>query len=133
MSQKPAGPVENLHRRLGLRIRARRQALGLTLEALESSSGVGAAFVGQIERGVKKPSLETLARVARGLGLPLSKLLGEDAPAADGEGSVRKVAALLRGHEPHEREFLYAALRHLSRRLHALSRAHPSSAKTQLV
>lgn len=116
-------PPEDLHRAVGLNIRQRRRSLGLTLEALEGSCGVGAAFIGQIERGVKKPSLDTLGRVAVGLGVPLSELLRADAGRSpDEDAQARRVWALLRAHAQHERDFLYAALRHLSRRLRALPR-----------
>jgi transcriptional regulator with XRE-family HTH domain len=117
----------DLHRAVGLNIRQRRRALGLTLEALEGSCGVGAAFIGQIERGVKKPSLDTLGRVAGGLGVPLAELLRENASVrSDEDAQARRVAALLRAHAQHERDFLYAALRHLSRRLRAMPRPRPS-------
>lgn len=120
---------QDLHRAVGLNIRQRRRALGLTLEALEGSCGVGAAFIGQIERGVKKPSLDTLGRVAAGLGVPLAELLRADAGRLPDEDSqARRVSALLRAHAQHERDFLYAALRHLSRRLRALPRPRPFAA-----
>lgn len=124
MSRSDGLPQEprELHVSLGRNVRARRVALGMTLEALEASCGVSATFIGQIERGVKKASLETLARLAGGLDAAPHELLGAAESRRDGEESERRLAALLRGHAAHERAFLYSALRHLSRKLRALAR-----------
>lgn len=46
-----------------------RHAAGLTQEELARRSGTAQAVISRIERGVVSPSLETLTKIARGLGM----------------------------------------------------------------
>src|SRR5690349_15548945 len=62
---------------LSARIRERRLALGLTLEALAQRTGVSRAMLSDIERGRKNPTVKLLAGIAEGLGCTVSALLGE--------------------------------------------------------
>lgn len=58
----------------GKRVRARRENLGITMEALGHRSGLHWTFVGQVERGERNPTLLTMARLAKGLGCDLATL-----------------------------------------------------------
>jgi transcriptional regulator with XRE-family HTH domain len=62
--------------RLGERIRALRRERGLTLEGLAGRSGVSRAMISKLERGEKNPTLVVAAKVAVGLGVSLSQLVG---------------------------------------------------------
>ncbi len=62
--------------RLGGRVRELRRGRGLTLEDLAGRSGVSRAMLSKVERGEKNPTLVVAAKVAEGLGIPLSRLLG---------------------------------------------------------
>jgi len=61
---------------LGREIRRRRQAQGMTLEALAESSGVTPNYIGAIEHGQRDPGLSTILKIAQGLRVPLAELLG---------------------------------------------------------
>ena len=53
---------------LGAKIKELRKAKGLTLEQLAEQIGSGKSYIGEIEdRGVKRPSAEKLAAIARAL------------------------------------------------------------------
>jgi transcriptional regulator with XRE-family HTH domain len=65
--------------RLGERIRALRRERGWTLELLAERSGVSRAMISKLERGEKNPTLVVAARVAEGLGVSLSQLVGIEA------------------------------------------------------
>jgi transcriptional regulator with XRE-family HTH domain len=53
-----------------------REDQGLTQAALAKRAGVTEAYVSMIESGVRKnPSLPTLKRLARALGVPVGELL----------------------------------------------------------
>ena len=57
-------------------IRNLREALRLTQEELAKKVGVTQGYIGHLERGLKKnPSLPTLKRLARALGVPITDLL----------------------------------------------------------
>jgi transcriptional regulator with XRE-family HTH domain len=65
--------------RLGERVRALRRERGWTLELLAERSGVSRAMISKLERGEKNPTLVVAARVAEGLGVSLSQLVGIEA------------------------------------------------------
>ena len=62
--------------RLGARMRELRGRLGLTLDALAGRSGVSRAMISKLERGEKNPTLVVAAKLAEGLGVTLSQLVG---------------------------------------------------------
>src|SRR2546421_6159254 len=63
---------------IGARVRALREASGLSLRDLTERSGVSAPMLSQVERGETSPTLTVAARIAAGLGLRLSQLLRLD-------------------------------------------------------
>jgi transcriptional regulator with XRE-family HTH domain len=71
-SRRPASP---LVREFGDRIRARRDELGLSQEALAHRAGLQRAYIGQLETGMRSPGLETLAKLARALELDAADLV----------------------------------------------------------
>lgn len=60
---------------IGRRIRAVRKAQNLTQEAASEKCDITAAYYGNIERGDKKMSVETLAKVSKGLKVSVDYLL----------------------------------------------------------
>jgi transcriptional regulator with XRE-family HTH domain len=64
--------------RLGDRVRELRRGRGLTLEELAERSGVSRAMISKVERGEKNPTLVVAAKVAEGLEITLSELLGTE-------------------------------------------------------
>jgi transcriptional regulator with XRE-family HTH domain len=63
---------------LGVRVRALRESMGLSLRDLGDRSGVSAPMLSQVERGETSPTLSVAARIAGGLDLSLSQLLRLD-------------------------------------------------------
>ena len=63
---------------VGTRVRALRDAMGLSLRDLADRSGVSAPMLSQVERGETSPTLAVAARIAAGLELTLSQLLRLD-------------------------------------------------------
>jgi transcriptional regulator with XRE-family HTH domain len=64
--------------RLGERVRELRRGRGLTLEELAVRSEVSRAMISKVERGEKNPTLVVAAKVAEGLEITLSELLGTE-------------------------------------------------------
>ena len=52
---------------IGVRVKALREGMGLSLRDLAERSGVGAATLSQVERGESSPTLTVAARIADGL------------------------------------------------------------------
>lgn len=67
--------AENEESRLGLRLRKRRQQLGLTLKEVAVGAGLSVGFISQIERGITAPSLSSLVSVSRVLGMEVGEFL----------------------------------------------------------
>src|SRR4051812_23777145 len=89
---------------LGPRIRALREASGLSLRDLAERSGVSAPMLSQVERGETSPTLQVAGRIAHGLDLRLSQLL-----RLDEDGAVSIVRAGERrggGRDGHSYEIL---------------------------
>ena len=63
---------------VGARVRALRDAAGLSLRDLAERSGVSAPMLSQVERGETSPTLAIAGRIASGLDLSLSQLLRLD-------------------------------------------------------
>ena len=61
--------------KIGKRIREARKAQNLTQEAASEKCDITSAYYGNIERGDKKMSIETLAKISQGLNLPVDYLL----------------------------------------------------------
>lgn len=62
---------------IGPRVRALRRLKQLTVDELAQAIGVDKAHVSRIERGLKTPSIATIARLAKALGVTISHLVGE--------------------------------------------------------
>ena len=84
-------------RRLGLRVRALREAMDLSLRDLAERSGVSAPMLSQVERGETSPTLQVAKRIATGLELRLSQLLRLD---EDGAVSVVRAGERRKGPGP---------------------------------
>lgn len=77
--------VPHLRKFLGQRLRAFRKERRLSQEALGSKAGLSGKFIGEVERGDKSISIDSLYRVAAVLRVPLHLLT--DARAGRGKKS----------------------------------------------
>jgi transcriptional regulator with XRE-family HTH domain len=82
-----AEPISPATRALGERVRSRREALGLSQEALAQQSGVHWTFLGQVERGRRNLNLHNLLKLAAGLGVDPGELVQGLRPP-DGESQA---------------------------------------------
>ena len=64
-----------LQRQLGQTVRAERQTRTLTQQELAFEAGLSLTYIGEIERGQRMISVDTLQRVAKALNLTASQLL----------------------------------------------------------
>ena len=79
--------VDEFLKRLGNAIRARREALGLSQEAFGDHIEVNRAYYGDLERGTRNPTVQSLDRVAKGLGTTLATLFAE---AEQGDSTTKR-------------------------------------------
>jgi transcriptional regulator with XRE-family HTH domain len=108
--------VRDIYAKIGFHVRERRLYLGMTQEELGERADLHPSYVGQIERGIKKSSLKTLALLADALGASLGELLDQSPQRPRGAWEA-KIDALLRDKSDAQKEILYSTLRHLSKEL----------------
>jgi transcriptional regulator with XRE-family HTH domain len=78
----------------GHEVRRRRLELGWTLDDLAEAAGLPPNFIGGVENGRRNPSLTTMARIAKGLGVHLTDLLGIPELNPEAVGAARLLMAL---------------------------------------
>jgi len=63
---------------LGLVIKAKREAKGLTQHELAKKADVDRNYIGMLERGERNPSYMSLMKVANGLNMKIHQLIRKD-------------------------------------------------------
>jgi len=66
---------------VGQAVKARREALGLTMRTLAARSGISASMISDIERGAKSPTVSTLSMLAEAMGVPIAALVAPESAA----------------------------------------------------
>ena len=67
--------MSELNRTVGKRIRKYRKAIGLTQEQLAEKCRLHPAYIGQLERGEKNATLNSIQTICVGLHIPMEQLL----------------------------------------------------------
>ena len=96
---------------LGQRIRSYRNAKGLSQEKLAELCGCHPTYIGQVERGEKNATLESIEKISVALGLPLSKLFENLGIKDDGARNIPlECYEFLLGKSIEEQEHIYRIL-----------------------
>ncbi len=106
---------QDISARVGDRIRRARTALGMTQQNLAELAGLDPASLSRIECGRIGLHLDTVDRLARGLGLPMSALVA-DPPQGGGDAAPAQREELLQMYDmltPHRRDALLVIARAL--------------------
>ncbi len=59
---------------LGQNVRKRREALGLTQEALSDKAGLDQTYISGIERGLRNPGVINIAKLAKALEISMAEI-----------------------------------------------------------
>ena len=91
--------VKHVRKFLGQRLRALRKQRALSQERLGHRSGLSGKFIGEVERGEKSISIDSLYRVSVALEIPLRELtdVRADKPSAVPSEEAEKIFALVSG------------------------------------
>lgn len=87
----------------GSRLRETRTQKGYTLQSLAQKAGTGAAYLGEIERGLKMPSLNSFIRIAEALDVSADYLLRNELTSG-GSYVYNEIAEKLRNLTPRQRK-----------------------------
>lgn len=107
--------MEKMSELLGSRIRQYRQQRGYTQEALALSSGLNVSFLGDVERGTKKPSIESLEKLLKALGITFQEFFDFEAeikPFKDCS-ALEKLNIRLQGLSDDEIEMIYDVIQQI--------------------
>ena len=103
--------MSNITRILGQRIRNYRTQRGLSQERLAELSSCHSTYIGQVERGEKNATIESIEKIATALGVPLSRLFENiGAPEAEENSLPHLCYELFLSKSRAEQEQLYSIL-----------------------
>ena len=104
--------MSDIAKAVGQRIRNYRTKKGLSQEKLAELSGCHPTYIGQLERGEKNATLESIERITAALGISLSKLFEKLGDQADnGEKDIPLACyEFLSAKSKEEQEQLYKIL-----------------------
>lgn len=86
LAPQPAAPANGEAKAIGQRLRELRRARSLTLKDIAEGAGLAQSFISQIEAGAANPSIASLQRIGKVLGLTLAELFNDPSADADGTG-----------------------------------------------
>lgn len=115
--------TEDIYRHIGRRVREERVQRGWTQEQLAEKAETHLSFIGQLERGIKKPSLLTLKKIANAFGTKAGDLLDENQPSSKGNSAEKRFGDLLRGYSVREQDSLLKIFRQLARQIKKFPRS----------
>lgn len=103
--------MSDITKALGKRIRNQRTALNLSQEKLAELSGCHPTYIGQIERGEKNATIESIEKICGALNISLSRLFEKlDGQENEGRNVPLKCYELLLEKTTDEQEQLYRIL-----------------------
>ena len=100
--------METIYRTIGKKIRQERRRLKLTQEELAEKADISANFLGHIERGTKRPTLNTLMKIADVLQISMGALFAAETtyglPTED--LFIKRFMSLIRDKKREEKELV---------------------------
>lgn len=97
---------------LGKRIRELRNQQRMSQEELGFKAGISAAHLGQIERALKNPTVETVDRIAAALGVSLGDLFSKETVSPlRSQPTIAKIEAQLVGMSEDEQRIVLRVIR----------------------
>lgn len=95
---------------VGQRLRLRRQELGYSQELTSEKAGLHPTYIGQVERGEKNATIESVEKICIALDLPLEDLFNKIIPYNSKCITTQKCYDLILNQSPEDQETLYALL-----------------------
>lgn len=107
--------MSKISKQLGERIRMFRQNRGLSQEKLGEKSDLNTSFIGQIERGGKKPTIESLEKIVTALDITFEELFAFEREISKFKDTTisEKIAFELNGRPHDEQEAVYSLVKQI--------------------
>ena len=107
--------MKSVHGEIGNRVRQYRQRSGLSQEKLALNAGITVSFLGDIERSVKRPTVETLEKLLKALDITFLEFFDyetEIKPPKDCS-ALERLTLVLRGRPNDEVELIRSVVERL--------------------
>ena len=101
--------MSEITKMIGQRIRNHRTEKGLSQEKLAEMSGCHPTYIGQVERGEKNATLESIEKISSAMNVPLSKLF-EKIGGDEADSIPMKCYNLVASKSRSQQEHLYKIL-----------------------
>ncbi len=102
--------MSDIARTVGKRLRSYRVALGLSQEKLAEWAGLHPTYIGQVERGEKNLTIESLEKITRALDVPMSSVFEKIEERNDVVNYPLQAYDLLSHKNAEDREKMYRIL-----------------------
>lgn len=96
---------------IGFRLRARREELGYSQEKVSELADMHPTYIGQLERGEKNATIETVERICIALNYPMERLFEHIVYFDEESSTANKCFALIERQPQQDQEHLYQLLR----------------------
>ena len=96
---------------MGMKIREERTRLHLTMQKLAERADINDNFLGKIERGEGKPSLETLIKIANALSVGVDLLIGNELDGSSGH-LIKEIERYTAEVSTEQKRFLLEFIKH---------------------
>lgn len=104
--------MSDIAKRVGLRIRELRNERHMSQEEVAFKAGISPAHLGQIERALKNPTIDTVAKIAAALDISVASLFTMDAVSVVSQNvTVDKINAQLNGMSEEEQKDILRIIR----------------------
>jgi transcriptional regulator with XRE-family HTH domain len=103
-----------IFKQLGSKIKVRRLELRMTQENLAEKVGISTNFMGQIERGDRKLSIETLVSISNNLNLSIDYLLS-DSIVVKNENFANEISEIISGMDYTKKLFILDFIKNLKK------------------
>ena len=107
--------MSEIARIVGQRLRLRRQELGYTQELTSEKAGLHPTYIGQVERGEKNATLESIEKICIALDFPLEDLFYKIIATDSKNNIARKCYDLIISQPMKDQENLYILIEDIIR------------------
>ena len=107
--------MPSINDKIGEKIRKYRKNANLTQESLALSAGINISFLGDIERDIKKPSIESLEKILTALNVRFVDFFAfeDDIKPYKACSALEKINIELTGRSDNEVELIYAVIKQI--------------------
>lgn len=96
---------------VGKRLRIRRQELGYSQELTSEKAGLHPTYIGQVERGEKNATIESIEKICFALDFPMEDLFNKIIPTNSKCDTAQKCYDLIMSQSMNDQEKLYIIIK----------------------